>query len=116
MATATSTALEAVDLVKTYQAGKRKPAVEALCGLSFAAETGSVFGLLGPNGAGKSTAVKILSTLSVADSGSARVAGIDVRRHPQRVREAIGFVAQKAVTDPMATGTENLVLAGLIHG
>ncbi|MGH3628219.1 MAG: ATP-binding cassette domain-containing protein [Sciscionella sp.] len=115
MTTATSAALEAVDLVKTYQAGKRRPAVEALRGLSFAAETGSVFGLLGPNGAGKSTTVKILSTLSVADSGIARVAGIDVRRHPQRVRKAIGFVAQKAVTDPMATGTENLVLAGLIH-
>ncbi|WP_432144421.1 ATP-binding cassette domain-containing protein [Streptomyces sp. bgisy084] len=110
------TALEAVDLVKTYSAGRNKPPVTALQGLSFAAATGTVFGLLGPNGAGKSTTVKILSTLSVADSGSARVAGIDVAARPDQVRQTIGFVAQKPGTDPMATATENLLLAGRIHG
>lgn len=110
------TALEAVDLVKTYSAGRNKPPVTALQGLSFAAAKGTVFGLLGPNGAGKSTTVKILSTLSAADSGSARVAGIDVAAKPDQVRQAIGFVAQKPGTDPMATATENLLLAGRLHG
>ncbi|MGA5561326.1 ATP-binding cassette domain-containing protein [Streptomyces platensis] len=110
------TALEAVDLVKTYSAGRNKPPVTALQGLSFSAAKGTVFGLLGPNGAGKSTTVKILSTLSVADSGSARVAGIDVVAKPDQVRQAIGFVAQKPGTDPMATATENLLLAGRLHG
>lgn len=110
------TALEAVDLVKTYSAGRNKPPVTALQGLSFAAAKGTVFGLLGPNGAGKSTTVKILSTLSVADSGSARVAGIDVAARPDQVRQAIGFVAQQPGTDPMATANENLLLAGRLHG
>ncbi|WP_405407219.1 ATP-binding cassette domain-containing protein [Streptomyces decoyicus] len=110
------TALEAVDLVKTYSAGRNKPPVPALRGLSFSAARGTVFGLLGPNGAGKSTTVKILSTLSAADSGSARVAGIDVAAKPDRVRQALGFVAQKPGTDPMQTATENLLLAGRIHG
>ncbi|MGA4877104.1 ATP-binding cassette domain-containing protein [Streptomyces lydicamycinicus] len=110
------TALEAVDLVKTYSAGRNKPPVTALQGLSFAAAKGTVFGLLGPNGAGKSTTVKILSTLSAADLGSARVAGIDVAAKPDQVRQAIGFVAQKPGTDPMATATENLLLAGRLHG
>lgn len=110
------TALEAVDLIKTYSAGRNKPPVTALQGLSFAAAKGTVFGLLGPNGAGKSTTVKILSTLSAADSGSARVAGIDVAAKPDQVRQAIGFVAQKPGTDPMATATENLLLAGRLHG
>lgn len=110
------TALAAVDLVKTYSQGRGTPALRALDGLTFNAEAGTVFGLLGPNGAGKSTTVKILSTLSRADSGDAFVAGIDVRRHPERVRSAIGFVAQKQVSDPMDTGVENLVLAGQLHG
>ena len=73
---------------------------------------GTIFGLLGPNGAGKSTTVRILTTLSRPDSGTARVAGIDVLAEPVRVRHAIGVVAQKHGLDPEATGRENLVLQG----
>jgi ABC-2 type transport system ATP-binding protein len=106
----TETAIDAVDLVKTY--GE----VTALDGLSFSVPAGTVFGLLGPNGAGKSTAIKILTTLTVPTSGTATVAGIDVRHDPQRVRRSIGVVTQKNGTDPQATGRENLLLAGRIHG
>lgn len=112
----TSAALEAVGLSKSYPGGRKAPRVQALDGVSFAVEPGTIFGLLGPNGAGKSTTVKILSTLSRPDSGSATVAGIDVARHPEQVRRTIGFVAQRPVSDPMATGRENLVLAGRIQG
>jgi ABC-2 type transport system ATP-binding protein len=104
-------AIEAHDLVKTY-GGK----VRALDGLGFTVEAGAIFGLLGPNGAGKSTTIKILNTLSRPDSGSARVAGFDVLREPDRVRRAIGCVAQKSGVDPEATGRENLTLQGRIHG
>ena len=110
------TALAAVDLVKTYPGGRGAPAVRALDGLSVEIAAGTVFALLGPNGAGKSTTVKILSTLSRPDSGQASVAGIDVGREPDRVRRAIGLVGQKASSDPMATGRENLELAGRIQG
>ncbi|WP_285114429.1 ATP-binding cassette domain-containing protein [Leifsonia sp. fls2-241-R2A-40a] len=116
MATATGPALAADHLVKTYSGGRGKPPIRAVDGLSFEAQPGTVFGLLGPNGAGKSTTMKILSTLTRADSGTAFVAGIDVARHPTRVRRAIGFVAQKPVSDPMDTGVENLVLAGRLQG
>ena len=58
----------------------KKPALRALDGLTFSVPEGVVLGLLGPNGAGKSTTVKILTTLSRADSGTARVAGYDVVR------------------------------------
>ncbi len=104
-------AIQAHDLVKTYPKG-----VRALDGLSFAVESGTVFGLLGPNGAGKSTTVKILTTLAQADSGSASVAGLDVRAQQSRVRRAIGVVAQRSGTDPMASGRENLLLSGRIQG
>jgi ABC-2 type transport system ATP-binding protein len=111
-----SFAIEANDLIKTYPGGRGKPRVNALDGMTFGAESGTIFGLLGPNGAGKSTSVKILSTLSRADSGRATIAGIDVMKSPERVRRTIGFVAQKQVSDPMDTGRENLVLAGQLQG
>jgi ABC-2 type transport system ATP-binding protein len=109
-------ALEAVDLVKTYPAGRKKPPLRALDGLTFGVPEGVVLGLLGPNGAGKSTTVKILTTLSRADSGQARVAGYDVVGQQDQVRRSIGYVPQKSSSDPMATGVENLVLSGRIYG
>ena len=107
-------AVEAVDLGKTY--GKGAKAVHALSGLSFAVRPGIVFGLLGPNGAGKSTAVRILTTLARPDRGTATVHGIDVGRRPDQVRPLIGYVSQKPGFDPVATGVENLVLQGRVHG
>jgi ABC-2 type transport system ATP-binding protein len=106
-----SPAIGADGLVKRY-AGD----VTALDGIGFSVEAGTIFGLLGPNGAGKSTTVKILTTLSRPDKGSATVAGIDVIRHPERVRRVIGSVGQRIAVDPEATGRENLILEGRLHG
>jgi ABC-2 type transport system ATP-binding protein len=110
------TAVSAVDLVKTYPAGRGKPHIQALDGLSVTVEAGTVFALLGPNGAGKSTTVKILTSLSRPDSGRVTLAGIDVLRDPDAARQRIGLVSQKSSSDPMATARENLVLAGRIQG
>jgi ABC-2 type transport system ATP-binding protein len=106
-----SDAIEAVGLVKTYP-----PDVRALDGVSVAVPEGTIFGLLGPNGAGKSTTVRVLTTLTRPDRGSARVAGIDVLAEPVRVRRAIGVVGQKHGIDPEATGRENLVLQAELYG
>jgi ABC-2 type transport system ATP-binding protein len=107
----TDLAIEVRDLVKTYPGE-----IRALRGVSFTVPAGTVFGLLGPNGAGKSTTVKILTTLTRADSGVATVAGLDVGGQPDRVRRAIGCVFQKAAVDLEATGRENLVLQGQLYG
>jgi ABC-2 type transport system ATP-binding protein len=104
-------AIEAWDLRKTYKGG-----VRALDGLSLEVEAGTIFGLLGPNGAGKSTTVKILTTLSRADSGTARVAGLDVVHDAGRVRRSIGVVGQKPGHDPDATGRENLEMQAELYG
>jgi ABC-2 type transport system ATP-binding protein len=106
-----SSAIEARGLVKAY--GKD---VRALDGLDLEVGRGTIFGLLGPNGAGKSTTVKILTTLTAPDGGSAAVAGYDVVREADRVRRAIGVVGQKPGVDPDATGRENLVLQGDLYG
>jgi ABC-2 type transport system ATP-binding protein len=103
-------AIEASGLTKSY--GE----VRALDGIDLTVESGTVFGLLGPNGAGKSTTVKILTTLSRPDAGSARVAGHDVLADPVGVRHAIGVVGQKHGLDREATGRENLVLQGELYG
>jgi ABC-2 type transport system ATP-binding protein len=107
----TSLAIQADGLVKTYPGD-----VRALDGLDLAVREGTIFGLLGPNGAGKSTTVRILTTLTRADAGVARVAGHDVVRDPAAVRRAIGVVGQRSGVDREATGAENLILQGQIHG
>jgi ABC-2 type transport system ATP-binding protein len=75
-----------------------------------------IFGLLGPNGAGKSTAIKILTTLLDATSGSATVAGFDVASKPIEVRRRIGYVPQMLSADGALTATENLALSAGLYG
>lgn len=106
---ATENAIEAEGLVKRY--GEKV----ALDGVSFDVRRGTVCGLLGPNGAGKTTAVRILTTLSAADEGVARVAGLDVAEHPQAVRRLVGLAAQDATVDRLLTGRENLIMIGELH-
>jgi ABC-2 type transport system ATP-binding protein len=89
--------------------------VEALRGVDFAARTGTVLGLLGPNGAGKTTAVRILATLLDADGGSARVAGLDVKRDAAKLRATIGLAGQYAAVDENLTGFENLEMVGQLY-
>jgi ABC-2 type transport system ATP-binding protein len=98
-------------LVKTYRNGE----VKALDDLSLDVEEGTVLGVLGPNGAGKTTTVRILATLLKPDSGSATVAGIDVVKHPDKVRELIGLSGQYAAVDETLTGWDNLVMFGRLY-
>ena len=109
-------AIEARGLVKTYPAPGKNPRIRALDGLDLTVEPGTIYALVGPNGAGKSTTVKILTTLAIADEGTATVEGIDVRADPARARRAIGVVGQRSGADPAATGRENLVLQGHLYG
>lgn len=98
-------------LVKTYNKGE----VRALDGLNLDVEEGTVLGILGPNGAGKTTTVRILSTLLRPDSGHAMVAGIDVLKNPEKVREVIGLSGQYAAVDEILTGYDNLVMFGELY-
>jgi len=105
--------IEASNVVKTYQAGKR--VVRALDGLSLSVPQGTVQALLGPNGAGKTTTVKVFTTLIKPDSGSAVLAGVDVLSHPEEVRRMIGVSGQYAAVDENLTGFENLDMVGRLY-
>jgi len=91
-----SFAIEARSLNKTFTTkqgfwNRKTKTTVAVEDVSFSVERGELFGLLGPNGAGKTTTVKMLSTLLLPTSGSARVLGLDVTRDTHKVRQRIGF-------------------------
>jgi ABC-2 type transport system ATP-binding protein len=103
-ATPTTSAVEVVDLTKTYDE------IEAVRGVSFTVGQGEVFGFLGPNGAGKSTTINMLCTLARPTSGAARVAGFDIVRERDAVRRHIGLVFQDPTLDGQLTAAQNLRL------
>ncbi|WP_017240116.1 ABC transporter ATP-binding protein [Streptomyces sp. SS] len=90
-------AIEADALRRTYTSRtgwpkSRRTETEAVRGVTFEVAPGELFGLLGPNGAGKTTTIKMLNTLLLPTSGTARVFGHDVARDPVAVRRRIGYV------------------------
>ncbi|MFC8128142.1 ABC transporter ATP-binding protein [Streptomyces sp. NPDC057302] len=113
-ATATA-AIEAKALTKSY-GGSGDRAVHVLRGIDLHIPPGTVFALLGPNGAGKTTAVRILTTLTTPDAGTARVAGHDIRTGRREVRRAISLTGQFAAVDETQTGAENLRMMARLAG
>lgn len=103
-------AIEALDLVKRF--GDET----AVDGVSFDVGPGTVLGLLGPNGAGKTTIVRMMTTLTRPTSGTARVAGFDVRTEPDQVRRHMGLTGQVATVDELLTGRENIRMIGGLYG
>jgi ABC-2 type transport system ATP-binding protein len=98
------------DLVKRY--GE----IEAVRGIGFEVQPGETFGFLGPNGAGKSTTIKILCTLADPTSGTARVAGYNVKTQRDTVRRNIGLVFQDTTLDSYLTGEQNLRFHADLYG
>ncbi|MFY9580284.1 MAG: ABC transporter ATP-binding protein [Gaiellaceae bacterium] len=96
-------AIEVRRLRKIYPGG-----VEAVKGIDFEVASGEVFGLLGPNGAGKSTTIGMLTTTIAPTSGTARLAGFDVAKHPLAARRISSVVFQEPVVDRSLTGWRNL--------
>ncbi len=88
----------------------------AVDAVSFSVPRGELFGLLGPNGAGKTTTINMLSTLLRPTSGAARVAGHDIARERDAVRESIGIVFQEPALDNQLTGRENLEFHAMMYG
>ena len=88
---------------------------KAVDGISFTVKKGEIFAFLGPNGAGKSTAINVLITLLALQKGKASVAGYDVTKDPQKVRESIGIVFQEITLDRDMTVWESLEFHGKLY-
>lgn len=87
----------------------------AVDSVSFSVKEGELFGLLGPNGAGKTTIINMLTTLLVPTSGSAFIAGYDIRNCPDNVRSSIGIIFQDPSLDIGLTGRENLEFHAMMY-
>lgn len=107
----TQAAISIRDLTKRYSNGK-----QALDGVSFDVERGSIFGLLGPNGAGKSTIINILAGMVQKTSGHASIWGFDIDVNPRNAKASIGIVPQEIMFDPFFTPFETLELFAGLYG
>jgi len=79
-------------MIRVAGLAKQYGKFEALKGITFSIDEGSIFGFVGPNGAGKTTTMKIMATLMTPTAGQAFVDDIDVTRHPQKVRQVVGYM------------------------
>ena len=114
--------VEVLDLRRTYRTHtgtirRRVKEIEAVKGVSFEIQKGELFGLLGPNGAGKTTTIKMLITLLIPTSGSARVLGYDVVKDAREVRKRIGYVfgGERGVYERLS-GYDNLRYFAELYG
>ena len=94
----------------------RNRVVEAVVGVDLSVHSGEIFGFLGPNGAGKTTTLRMLSTLLPLSGGTARVAGFDLLKHQDKVRDRIGYVGQAGGADREITGRWELIFQGRLYG
>ncbi len=101
--------IEAENLTKNYGP------IRAVDRVSFKIPPGQVFGLLGPNGAGKTTTIKMLTTLSIPNSGQCRIDDFDVVKNPMAIKLRIGVVPQENNLDRDLTAYENLLIYGQLH-
>lgn len=104
-----------MDIIEVKNLAKKFGQFMAVDGVSFQVDKGEIFGLLGPNGAGKTTTIRCILTLIKPTSGELKVSGIDVWKHPGRVRQLCGYVPQDVSVDGDLTGYENLLLYAKLY-
>ncbi|GHT23706.1 hypothetical protein AGMMS4957_15620 [Bacteroidia bacterium] len=103
-------------MIQVNQINKKYSSVQALSEVSFEVEKGEIFGLIGPDGAGKTTLFRILTTLILADSGTARLNGWDVVKDYRHIRDNVGYMPGRFSLYQNMTIEENLeFFATLFH-
>ena len=102
--------IDVKSLTKTY-GGKR-----GITDVSFDVKEGEVFGFLGPNGAGKTTTIRVLMSLLRADSGTAKIAGLDCWDQSLEIKKMIGYVPGEPALDPNLTGGQILEYFAHLRG
>ena len=101
--------------VETRGLTKRFGSIVAVDRLDLSVRTGELYGFLGPNGAGKSTTLRMLCGIMEPTEGEGRVLGIDLRREPERVKSAIGYMSQRFSLYDDLTVEENLTFYARVY-
>jgi ABC-2 type transport system ATP-binding protein len=102
--------------VETTDLGKRFGKFEAVKNLNLAVEEGEIFGFLGANGAGKTTAIRMLCGLLLPSTGKGRVAGFDILKESEKIKQRIGYMSQKFSLYEDLTVAENIEFYGGVYG
>jgi ABC-2 type transport system ATP-binding protein len=102
--------------VQTENLGKRFGKFEAVKNLNLAVHEGEIFGFLGANGAGKTTAIRMLCGLLLPSSGNGRVAGFDIYKQSEKIKQHIGYMSQKFSLYEDLTPAENIEFYGGVYG
>lgn len=104
--------IEVKDLIKKY----KKSDKVAVNNISFSVKEGEFFSLLGPNGAGKTTTISILTTTLSKTSGTIKIAGFDIDKESDKVRQNIGVIFQNPSLDLNLTAEENIRFHAILYG
>jgi sodium transport system ATP-binding protein len=107
--------IEAESLGKEFR-DKKRGVIRAVQNLTFCCTPGQVYGLLGANGAGKTTALRLIATILTPTSGTARVAGFDIRKEPEKARQNLGFLSTATALYGRLTALEVVEYFGCLHG
>jgi ABC-2 type transport system ATP-binding protein len=103
-------------IIKTENLTKHFGRIEAVDALNLDIKPGEIFGLVGPDGAGKTTTIRLLAAIMNPTAGNATIAGFDLRRQPERIKEHIGYMAQQFALYSDLSVVENLNFFGDIYG
>jgi ABC-2 type transport system ATP-binding protein len=103
-------------IISTHQLTKRFGDFTAVDAISFDVQKGEIFGFLGANGAGKTTAMRMLCGLSLPTSGKATIAGFDVYKQTEKIKQNIGYMSQKFSLYEDLTIRENIRFYAGIYG
>ncbi len=112
----TDSAIDIIDLKKTYRDRKSGEEKTALHGVSLSIPRGSFFGLLGPNGAGKSTMINIMAGTVLKTSGTVKICGHDLDTATRAAKLSIGIVPQELVLDTFFTVRQALEITAGYYG
>jgi len=105
-----------IKMIKVSNLSKTFGDFKALNNINLEVKEGEIFGLLGPNGAGKSTFINCMSTLLKADSGTIFLNGIDLNKHPNKIKKLIGIVPQEISLYENFSAFDNLLFFGKLYG
>jgi ABC-2 type transport system ATP-binding protein len=103
-------------MIDVESLSKRYGTKRGITNITFQVEEGEVFGFLGPNGAGKTTTIRLLMALLRADSGSARIAGLDCWERSVEIKRFIGYMPGEPALDPNLTGGQILEYFAHLRG
>ena len=103
-------------IIEVHGLTKRYGDQTVVKGIDFSVEKGEIFGILGPNGAGKTTTLEMLEALRTIDDGTAIIDGIDVAKHPKKIKDIIGIQLQSTNFYDHLTLTEQLKMFTSLYG